>query len=86
MCFLSPTKFKQASGVQGKRLACDWEGVKPDILVLGKALSGGTMPVSAAFADDEIMLTIAPWRARFHLWRKSVGLCRDYRRIAVVKE
>ncbi len=47
-------------GRTGKRLACDWEGVKPDILVLGKALSGGTMPVSAAFADDGIMLTIAP--------------------------
>lgn len=47
-------------GRTGMRLACDWEGVKPDILVLGKALSGGTMPVSAAFADDEIMLTIAP--------------------------
>jgi len=47
-------------GRTGKRLACDWEGVKPDILVLGKALSGGTIPVSAAFANDEIMLTIAP--------------------------
>ncbi|WP_304487020.1 ornithine--oxo-acid transaminase [Dyadobacter aurulentus] len=47
-------------GRTGKRLACDWEGVKPDILVLGKALSGGVMPVSAAFADNEIMLTIAP--------------------------
>jgi ornithine--oxo-acid transaminase len=47
-------------GRTGKRLACDWENVKPDILVLGKALSGGTMPVSAAFASDEIMLTIAP--------------------------
>ncbi|WP_247232453.1 ornithine--oxo-acid transaminase [Telluribacter sp. SYSU D00476] len=47
-------------GRTGKRLACDWEGVKPDILVLGKALSGGTMPVSAALADDEIMLTIRP--------------------------
>ncbi|WP_353723052.1 ornithine--oxo-acid transaminase [Dyadobacter sp. 676] len=47
-------------GRTGRRLACDWEGVKPDILVLGKALSGGTMPVSAALADDEVMLTIAP--------------------------
>lgn len=47
-------------GRTGKRLACDWEGVKPDILVLGKALSGGTIPVSAALADDEVMLTIAP--------------------------
>jgi len=44
----------------GKLLACDWEGVRPDILVLGKALSGGVTPVSAAFADDEIMLTIRP--------------------------
>ena len=47
-------------GRTGKRLACDWEDVKPDILVLGKALSGGTMPVSAALANDEVMLTIAP--------------------------
>jgi len=44
----------------GKLLACDWEGVHPDILILGKALSGGVMPVSAAFADNEIMLTIKP--------------------------
>ena len=42
----------------GKMLACDHEGVRPDILILGKALSGGTMPVSAVLADDEIMLTI----------------------------
>ncbi|GAB3177283.1 ornithine--oxo-acid transaminase [Telluribacter humicola] len=47
-------------GRTGKRLACDWEDVKPDILVLGKALSGGTMPVSAALANDEIMMTIRP--------------------------
>lgn len=44
----------------GKMLACDHENVRPDILVLGKALSGGTMPVSAVLADDEIMLTIKP--------------------------
>lgn len=44
----------------GKLLACDYEGVKPDILVLGKALSGGVMPVSAVLADDEIMLTLKP--------------------------
>lgn len=44
----------------GKMLACDHEGVKPDLLILGKALSGGTMPVSAVLADDEIMLTIKP--------------------------
>lgn len=44
----------------GKMLACDHENVRPDILVLGKALSGGIMPVSAVLADDEIMLTIKP--------------------------
>jgi len=44
----------------GKLLACDHEGVRPDILILGKALSGGAYPVSAVLADDEIMLTIKP--------------------------
>jgi ornithine--oxo-acid transaminase len=44
----------------GKMLACDHEGVRPDILILGKALSGGTLPVSAVLADNEIMLTIQP--------------------------
>uniref|UniRef100_A0A832CZ24 ornithine aminotransferase n=1 Tax=Ignavibacterium album TaxID=591197 RepID=A0A832CZ24_9BACT len=44
----------------GKMLASDHENVKPDILILGKALSGGTMPVSAVLANDEIMLTIKP--------------------------
>ncbi|MEO9144549.1 MAG: ornithine--oxo-acid transaminase [Ginsengibacter sp.] len=44
----------------GKLLCCDHENVRPDILILGKALSGGTMPVSAVLADDEIMLTINP--------------------------
>ncbi|MGM9509643.1 ornithine--oxo-acid transaminase [Larkinella sp. GY13] len=47
-------------GRTGKRLACDHENVKPDLLVLGKALSGGTMPVSAVLASDEVMLTIKP--------------------------
>ncbi len=44
----------------GKMLACDHEGVHPDILILGKALSGGTLPVSAVLADDDIMLCIKP--------------------------
>lgn len=47
-------------GRTGKMLCCDHENVKPDILILGKALSGGTMPVSAVLANDEIMLTIQP--------------------------
>lgn len=44
----------------GKLLACDHEGVRPDILILGKALSGGVLPISAVLADDDIMLTIKP--------------------------
>jgi ornithine--oxo-acid transaminase len=44
----------------GKKLACDHEGVRPDILILGKALSGGMYPVSAVLADDDIMLCIKP--------------------------
>jgi ornithine--oxo-acid transaminase len=44
----------------GKLLACDHENVRPDVLILGKALSGGVMPVSAVLADDDIMLTIKP--------------------------
>lgn len=44
----------------GKMLACNHEGVRPDILVLGKALSGGMYPASCVLADDEIMLTIKP--------------------------
>jgi len=47
-------------GRTGKMLACDHENVRPDILLLGKALSGGMLPVSAVLCDDEIMLTIKP--------------------------
>ena len=44
----------------GKMLCCDHENIKPDILLLGKALSGGTFPVSAVLSSDEVMLTIKP--------------------------
>jgi ornithine--oxo-acid transaminase len=47
-------------GRTGKLLACDHENVRPDILILGKALSGGFYPISAVLADDEIMLCIKP--------------------------
>lgn len=47
-------------GRTGKMLACDHENVKPDILILGKALSGGVFPVSAVLADDHIMMCIKP--------------------------
>ena len=44
----------------GKMLACDHENVKPDVLILGKAISGGVYPVSAVLADDHVMLVIKP--------------------------
>ncbi|MDR3350281.1 MAG: ornithine--oxo-acid transaminase [Prevotellaceae bacterium] len=44
----------------GRLLCCDHENVRPDLLILGKALSGGVLPVSAVLSDDEVMLTIHP--------------------------
>lgn len=44
----------------GKLLACDHEGVKPDVLMLGKALSGGVIPISAVLANDDVMLVMQP--------------------------
>lgn len=53
-------EIQSGLGRTGKMLACDHENVKPDILILGKALSGGMLPVSAVLSDDEIMLCIKP--------------------------
>jgi ornithine--oxo-acid transaminase len=53
-------EIQTGMGRTGKMLASDYENVKADILILGKALSGGTMPVSAVLADDEIMLQVKP--------------------------
>ncbi|MBC8383061.1 MAG: ornithine--oxo-acid transaminase [Candidatus Cloacimonetes bacterium] len=47
-------------GRTGRLLACDYENVKPDVLILGKAISGGVLPVSAVLSSREIMLTIKP--------------------------
>nr|GEY08561.1 ornithine aminotransferase, mitochondrial [Tanacetum cinerariifolium] len=44
----------------GRMLACDWEGVRPDVIILGKALGGGVIPVSAVLADKDVMLCIQP--------------------------
>lgn len=44
----------------GKMLACDWEGVRPDVVILGKALGGGVIPVSAVLADKDVMLCFRP--------------------------
>jgi ornithine--oxo-acid transaminase len=53
-------EIQSGIGRTGKLLACDYENVRPDILILGKALSGGVTPISAVLADNAIMLTIAP--------------------------
>jgi ornithine--oxo-acid transaminase len=53
-------EIQSGLGRTGKRLACDHEAVHADILILGKALSGGTYPVSAVLTNDEIMLCIKP--------------------------
>jgi len=47
-------------GRTGKMLCCEHDGVRPDMLLLGKALSGGVLPVSAVLTDDDVMLTIKP--------------------------
>ncbi|MDR3141239.1 MAG: ornithine--oxo-acid transaminase [Tannerellaceae bacterium] len=53
-------EIQSGIGRTGKLLACDYEHIRPDILILGKALSGGVTPISAVLANDDIMLTIAP--------------------------
>lgn len=53
-------EIQSGLGRTGKMLACDHDGVHPDVLILGKALSGGIYPVSAVLANDEIMLCIKP--------------------------
>lgn len=49
-----------SNSVSVYRLCCEWDGVKPDIITLGKALSGGVYPVSAVLANKEVMLCIKP--------------------------
>jgi ornithine--oxo-acid transaminase len=53
-------EIQSGLGRTGKMLACDHEGVRADIIILGKALSGGILPVSAVLADNEIMMLIKP--------------------------
>ena len=63
-------------GRTGDLFACDYESVRPDILIVGKALGGGYYPVSAALADDELMRLFHPGRPREHVRRKSAGVGR----------
>ncbi|XP_021849397.2 ornithine aminotransferase, mitochondrial isoform X2 [Spinacia oleracea] len=53
-------EIQSGLGRSGRMLACDWEGVRPDVVILGKALGGGVIPVSAVLADKDAMLCIRP--------------------------
>ncbi|KAI5670958.1 hypothetical protein M9H77_11322 [Catharanthus roseus] len=53
-------EIQSGLGRSGKLLACDWEEVRPDVVILGKALGGGVLPVSAVLADKDVMLCIQP--------------------------
>ncbi len=70
----------------GKLLCCDHEGFRPDILILGKALSGGVMPVSAVLASDEIMLTIQPGEHGSTFGGNPLGCAVAMAALEVVKE
>jgi len=59
-CLLIADEVQTGIGRTGKMLACDYDNCKPHMLILGKALSGGVMPVSAVLADDEVMMCIKP--------------------------
>lgn len=66
-------------GRTGKRLAVDYENVKPDILVLGKALGGGVYPVSACLANDNIMLVMEPGKGFFATRKVTLLICISFR-------
>ncbi|KAL9232133.1 hypothetical protein vseg_007274 [Gypsophila vaccaria] len=53
-------EIQSGLGRSGRMLACDWEDVRPDVVILGKALGGGVVPVSAVLADKDVMLSIRP--------------------------
>ncbi|WP_324066429.1 ornithine--oxo-acid transaminase [Salinivirga sp.] len=70
----------------GKMLACDHENVRPDVLILGKAISGGVYPVSAVLADDDIMLVIKPGEHGSTFGGNPVGARVAMTALEVVKE
>jgi ornithine--oxo-acid transaminase len=59
-CLFIADEIQTGLARTGKMLCIEWEGIRPDMVVLGKALSGGMMPVSAVLADDEVMMTLKP--------------------------
>jgi ornithine--oxo-acid transaminase len=70
----------------GKLLACDHEGVRPDVLILGKAISGGVYPVSAVLADDSIMMVINPGEHGSTFGGNPVGAKVAMAALEVIKE
>ncbi len=70
----------------GKLLACDHEGVRPDVLILGKAISGGVYPVSAVLADDHIMMVIKPGEHGSTFGGNPVGAKVAMAALEVIKE
>ena len=70
----------------GRLLACDYEDVHPDILILGKALSGGSYPVSAVLADNEIMEVIRPGQHGSTFGGNPIAACVAVVALEVVKD
>lgn len=70
----------------GKRIAVDHENVKPDILILGKALSGGFYPVSGVLANDPVMLTIKPGEHGSTYGGNPLGCRIAYEALCVLEE
>ena len=70
----------------GKMLACDHENIRPDILILGKALSGGTLPISAVLCDNEIMMTIKPGEHGSTYGGNPLACCVAIAALQVLKE
>jgi len=85
-CLLVCDEVQTGVARTGKMLATDYSGIKPDMLVLGKALSGGVYPVSAVLASDEVMLTIKPGQHGSTYGGNPVGCAVAMAALEVVKE
>jgi len=85
-CLLICDEVQTGVARTGKMLATDYSGIKADMLVLGKALSGGVYPVSAVLARDEIMLTVKPGQHGSTYGGNPVGCAVAMAALEVVKE
>jgi len=85
-CLLVCDEVQTGVARTGKMLASDYAGIKPDMIVLGKALSGGVYPVSAVLTSDEVMLTIKPGQHGSTYGGNPVGCAVAMAALEVVKE